>query len=88
MAKFNISIDTESKAVEATVNGKKISDVSRINVYCCRADKTSDYEHVECAVDSFSKDADGVRTYTTVVASEDETTKVQKDINSFFEKLK
>ena len=82
MATISISFDTEDKDIEVSIDGKKLDDVTGVQIY--RPYVYSTYEANDkdaddvycCEITTLSQDEEsGIKTLTRVVASESKTGK-------------
>lgn len=73
MSKVMIEVDTDEGTVSATINGKKVDDVSSISIYKIVDPYSKKQEpEIECYINSHSKDSDGVKTYKSICAERSE----------------
>lgn len=76
MAKFVITVDTEEKTVDVSLNGNQVTDVKEVSI--C-SDGNGEYCSVR--INSYDEPMAKVRRITTLYAAEQE---LASDIHSFF----
>lgn len=71
MAKVIIEIDTDTGALKASVNGKNVDNLHRVYAYKYSREGYNSKEttKVDVSLDSYTMDSEGVKTLTSVCAS-------------------
>ncbi len=83
MSKITVEFDTIEKTLDVMLDGKTMPNVCGVDI-CSSYD---DEDEFRCNIMQQSKDeANGIKTYTNVIAAEDRRSKVEVDIQSFFVK--